>query len=58
MSDSFRTLGKAALLDVGHIVGAPPAPAAERDDAERLLRDFDPERFARVTTAVAPEPIE
>jgi glutamate synthase domain-containing protein 2/glutamate synthase domain-containing protein 1/glutamate synthase domain-containing protein 3 len=26
--------------------------------AERLLREFDPERFARVTTAVAPEPIE
>jgi hypothetical protein len=26
--------------------------------AERLLRSFDPGRFARVTTAVAPEPIE
>ena len=26
--------------------------------AERLLRAFDPERFARVVTAIAPEPIE
>ena len=26
--------------------------------AERLLRSFDPQRFARVTTAIVPEPIE
>ena len=26
--------------------------------AERLLRTFDPERFARVVTAIVPEPIE
>ena len=30
--------GKAALLDVGHIVGAPPARALERDDAEQRRR--------------------
>jgi hypothetical protein len=35
--------GKAALLDVGHIVGAPPARAAERDDAEQR-RLFAPKR--------------
>jgi hypothetical protein len=26
--------------------------------AERALRDFDPERFARVVTAIVPEPVE
>jgi len=26
--------------------------------AERLLRAFDPERFARVVTAIVPEPVE
>jgi glutamate synthase domain-containing protein 3 len=36
-------VGKAALLDVGHIVGAPPARAAERRDAEQL-RLFAPKR--------------
>jgi len=35
--------GKAALLDVGHIVGAPPARAGERDDAEQR-RLFAPKR--------------
>jgi glutamate synthase domain-containing protein 3 len=37
--------GKAALLDVGHIVGAPPARSAERDDAEQR-RLFAPKRRA------------
>jgi glutamate synthase domain-containing protein 2/glutamate synthase domain-containing protein 1/glutamate synthase domain-containing protein 3 len=36
-------VGKAALLDVGHIVGAPPARATERDDAEQR-RLFAPRR--------------
>ncbi len=35
--------GKAALLDVGHIVGAPPARAEGRDDAEQR-RLFAPKR--------------
>jgi glutamate synthase domain-containing protein 3 len=35
--------GKAALLDVGHIVGAPPARGLERDDAEQRRR-FAPKR--------------
>ncbi len=35
--------GKAALLDVGHIVGAPPARAPERDDTEQRRR-FSPVR--------------
>ena len=34
--------GKAALLDVGHIVGAPPARAGERDDAEQRRRFAPP----------------
>jgi glutamate synthase (ferredoxin) len=36
--------GKAALLDVGHIVGAPPARALERDDAEQRRRFAPPRR--------------
>jgi len=36
-------VGKAALLDVGHIVGAPPARPEERDDAEQR-RLFAPKR--------------
>jgi glutamate synthase domain-containing protein 2/glutamate synthase domain-containing protein 1/glutamate synthase domain-containing protein 3 len=36
--------GKAALVDVGHIVGAPPARALERDEAEQRRRFAPPRR--------------
>jgi glutamate synthase domain-containing protein 2/glutamate synthase domain-containing protein 3 len=43
-------VGKAALLDVGHIVGAPPARSGERDDAEQR-RLFAPKRRAEEEAA-------
>jgi len=53
--------GKAALLDVGHIVGAPPARPDERDDAEQR-RLFAPprreEEEAAALRAVAGEDVE
>ena len=44
--------GKAALLDVGHIVGAPPARALERDEAEQRRR-FAPQRRGEEEEAAA-----
>ena len=44
--------GKAALLDVGHIVGAPPAQPGERDDAEQRRRFAPPRREAEEKGAV------
>jgi hypothetical protein len=43
--------GKAALLDVGHIVGAPPAQSEERDDEEQRRRFSPPRREAEETGA-------
>jgi glutamate synthase domain-containing protein 3 len=43
--------GKAALLDVGHIVGAPPARATERDEAEQKRRFAPPRREEEETAA-------
>jgi glutamate synthase domain-containing protein 2/glutamate synthase domain-containing protein 1/glutamate synthase domain-containing protein 3 len=43
--------GKAALLDVGHIVGAPPAQSEERDDSEQRRRFSPPRREAEETGA-------
>jgi glutamate synthase domain-containing protein 3 len=43
--------GKAALLDVGHIVGAPPARATDRDEAEQKRRFSPPRREEEETAA-------
>jgi glutamate synthase domain-containing protein 2/glutamate synthase domain-containing protein 1/glutamate synthase domain-containing protein 3 len=43
--------GKAALLDVGHIVGAPPARPEERDDAEQRRLFAPPRREAEEAAA-------
>jgi glutamate synthase domain-containing protein 2/glutamate synthase domain-containing protein 1/glutamate synthase domain-containing protein 3 len=43
--------GKAALVDVGHIVGAPPARALERDEAEQRRRFAPPRREAEEAAA-------
>jgi glutamate synthase domain-containing protein 2/glutamate synthase domain-containing protein 1/glutamate synthase domain-containing protein 3 len=53
----MEPLDEAGAAEVQQLLREHAAETASRT-AERLLRAFDPERFERVTTAIAPEPIE
>lgn len=58
-----RQYVKAESLDAGGVAEVEQllrehAAETASPTAERLLREFDPARFARVTTALAPEPVE
>jgi len=53
----MEPLDEAGAAEVQQLLREHAAETASRT-AERLLRAFDPERFARVVTAIVPEPIE
>jgi glutamate synthase domain-containing protein 3 len=53
----MEPLDEGGAVEVQQLLREHCAETASRT-AERLLRTFDPERFQRVTTAIAPEPIE
>ncbi len=53
----MQPLDEADAAEVQQLLREHAAETASRN-AERLLRSFDPDRFARVGTAIAPEPME
>ena len=53
----MEPLDEPGAAEVQQLLREHAAETASRT-AERLLRAFDPERFARVVTAIVPEPIE
>jgi glutamate synthase domain-containing protein 3 len=50
-------LDEAGAAEVRDLLREHAAETASRT-AEQLLRDFDPDRFTRVVTAIVPEPVE
>ncbi len=53
----MEPLDEAGAAEVQQLLREHAAETASRT-AERVLRAFDPERFARVVTAIVPEPVE
>jgi glutamate synthase domain-containing protein 2/glutamate synthase domain-containing protein 1/glutamate synthase domain-containing protein 3 len=53
----MEPLDEAGAAEVQELLREHAAETASRT-AERLLQGFDPQRFERVTTALAPEPVE
>ncbi|HEX9187370.1 MAG TPA: hypothetical protein VGB87_09880, partial [Vicinamibacteria bacterium] len=53
----MEPLDEAGAEEVRQLLREHAAETASRT-ADRLLRAFDPERFARVVTAISPEPVE
>ena len=53
----MEPLDETGAAEVQQLLREHAAETASRT-AERLLRSFDPQRFARVVTAIVPEPIE